>query len=174
MWVKNNNGPWCSRPRNSQHLHVTQLSALALAFSQVSVGQFLSIFSFVNKVILVRDPTALISSSLFSCIFSSSAKTSVKENEINGRGKRTSKFEAIYHQTQWINIRRRMLHHRIAMAIGLLRFRSSIIVWTITSEPSKPSLSSVEKMMKIIMFFNELKFSVCLPQFSSATVPKVN
>ena len=60
------------------------------------------------------------------------------------------------------------------MAIGLLRFRSSIIVWTITSEPSKPSLSSVEKMMKIIMFFNELKFSVCLPQFSSATVPKVN
>ena len=50
----------------------------------------------------------------------------------------------------------------------------TIIEWTITSEPSKPSLSSVEKMMKIIMLFNELKFSVCLPQFSSATVPKVN
>ena len=45
------NGTWCSRLRNSQHLHVTQLSALALAFSQVSVGQFLCIFSFVNKVI---------------------------------------------------------------------------------------------------------------------------
>ena len=36
--------------------------------------------------------------------------------------------------------------------------RSSIIVWTITSEPLKPSLSSVEKM--IIMLFNKLKFSV--------------
>ena len=38
----------------------------------------------------------------------------------------------------------------------------SIIVWTITLELSKPSLSSVEKMMKI-MHFNKLKFSVCLP-----------
>ncbi|XP_075648594.1 shaggy-related protein kinase kappa-like [Castanea sativa] len=46
------------------------------------------------------------------------------------------------------------------MAIGLLRFQSSIISWTITLEPSKQSLSSVEKMMKIIMLFNKLKFSV--------------
>ena len=38
----------------------------------------------------------------------------------------------------------------------------SIIVWTITSELSKQSLSSVAKMMKI-MHFNKLKFSVCLP-----------
>ncbi|KAK7821528.1 putative pentatricopeptide repeat-containing protein [Quercus suber] len=35
----------------------------------------------------------------------------------------------------------------------------SIIVWTITSELSKPSLSSMEKMMKI-MLFNKLKFSL--------------
>lgn len=35
----------------------------------------------------------------------------------------------------------------------------SIIVWTITSKPSKPSLSSMEKMMKIVLF-NKLKFSL--------------